>query len=95
MFDFKYSELYDMDLNELINTLNQRRKGLAYKMWKESYLNYLAISDLFLKKGQLRNYPLSPEQASPELYPPKPSIKKPECLKNNQLKMRGGLMMYE
>ena len=95
MFDFKYSELYDMDLNELINSLNQRRKGLAYKMWKESYLTSLAISDLYSKKGQLRNYPISPEQACPELYPSKPSIKKPECLKKSQLKMRGGLMVYE
>ena len=85
-FDLTYEQLY---------TLEQRRKGLSYKMWKESYLNLLAISDLFKKKNSKNNFPESPEKANPELYPKKPSIKKPDFLKKNIYKNRGGEMLYE
>ena len=78
-----------MDINELIKTLEQRRKGLAYRMWKEANLISVGISDLFTKKNAKRNFPINPELASPELYPQKRvvKIKKPSCLKHNNLKI--------
>lgn len=70
-----------MTLKELVKTLEARRKGLAYRMWKGANL----ISASCFSK----NYPESPENACPELYPPKTSIKMPDFLINKWLK-RGG-----
>lgn len=71
-FDFRYSELYEMTFKELIDTLMARRKGLAYRMWKEAYLISWATMG--------KKYPQTPQDASPELYSPKPRIKMPEML---------------
>lgn len=70
-----------MTVKELIGTLENRRKGLAYKMWKEANLIGMPAFS--------KNYPSSPEIACPELYPPKSSIKMPDFLKDKWLK-RGG-----
>lgn len=80
-FDLTYEQLYKMTFKELIDTLEQRRKGLAYKMWKEANLIGVAFGG--------KNYPHNPEEASPELYPPKVSVKMPDFLKEKWLK-RGG-----
>ena len=66
-----------MTLYELKETLINRRKGLAYKMWKQAIL----IGQLFEKK-----YPENPETACPELYPPKKSYKMPDWLKEKYYK---------
>lgn len=71
-FDLTFNELYDMTIKELMDTLQARKRGLAYKMWKESYLISWAVMG--------KKYPQSPSDASPELYPPKPRIKMPEML---------------
>jgi hypothetical protein len=62
------NELYDMTLYELRETLISRRKGLAYQMWKQAVL----VGRLFNK-----DFPQTPEDASPELYPPKKTYKMP------------------
>lgn len=80
-FDFKYPELYEMDAKELINTINCRKKGLAYRMWKQANL----ISQATWSK----NYPDNPKEASPELYPRKKGIKMPDFLREKYAK-RGG-----
>ena len=67
-----------MTFKELIDLLKARRRGLAYKMWKESYLIAWATMG--------KRYPESPEKACPELYPPRPRIKMPE----NLLRKKGG-----
>lgn len=66
-------------------------------MWKEANLISVGISDLFTKKNAKRNFPKNPEEGSPELYPQKKKvkIKKPECLKHNNLKVKGGLIYSE
>lgn len=61
-----------MTIKELIDTLMARRKGLAYKIWKEAYLISWACMG--------KKYPDNPEKASPELYPPKKRIKMPTNL---------------
>lgn len=76
--------MYGMTLQELIDTLNGRRQGLAYKLWKNAYLTVLGVSDLLSSKRSM-NFPKTPELASPELYPPKPKIKKPEWLRGDEI----------
>ena len=80
-FDLTYEQLYKMTVKELFNTLEQRRKMLAYKMWKSANL----IGASFESK----KYPSTPEEACPELYPPKTTIKMPKFLIKKWLK-RGG-----
>ena len=80
-FDLTYEELYKMSLKELTKTLEQRRKGLAYRMWKQSLLTGWATMG--------KNYPDKPETACGELFPPKKSIKMPDWLKQKWLKKGG------
>lgn len=49
-------------------------------MWKQAHLNALAQSSKF---------PSTPEDATPELYPPKKSIPMPDFLKDKWLKKGG------
>ena len=67
-----------MTLEELINTLELRKQGLAYEIWKKGNLNQM-----------IENYPDSPEKACPELFPPKPSIPMRDFLKQKYLKREG------
>lgn len=66
-----------MDLKELINTLNYRRQGLAYELWKGAVIT----ASMFDK-----NFPKTPEDASPELFPERKGIQMPEWLKEKALK---------
>lgn len=83
-YDYKLNELYDMTLKELDMSLENKKIGLAYRLWKEGMLNQW-----------LEKYPDTAEEACPELYPPKPTIKKPACLNKSNLKRKGGEMIYE
>lgn len=65
------NDLYDMTLYELRETLENKRKGLAYQMWKQAIL----YGQLFNK-----NFPQTPEEACPELYPPKKTYKMPQWM---------------
>lgn len=56
-----YSELYDMTIKELRNTLEKLKLGMSYRMWKEAVI----IARMFSKEPFE-----TPEKASPELYPP-------------------------
>lgn len=71
-----------MTVKELLKTLEQRKKGLAYRIWKEA--NLIGVSF-----GDGKKFPSNPEEASPELYPPKVTVKMPDFLKEKWLK-RGG-----
>ena len=73
-----------MTLKELIMSTEYRKKGLAYQIWKTGLLSQM-----------LKEFPETPEEANPELYPPKPTIAKPSCLKHGKLKNKGGIMTYE
>lgn len=81
-----------MTLEECYHSLEQRRKGLAYKMWKEANLIEAAVNDLFCEKENL--FPNTPEEASPELFPKKATIQKPKCL-NKHYVTKGGQKYYE
>ena len=74
-YGFLYKDLYDTDINELTNTLEAKKKQLAYEMWKQAGLIAMAC---FNKK-----YPENPEKASPELFPPKKKYKLPDFLKKD------------
>lgn len=67
--------MYDMTLKELSETLERRKKGLAYKLWKQAVLITMGVSDLLKDKKSKSSFPNSPQEACPELYPPKPSLK--------------------
>lgn len=73
---YLYKDLYEMDLKELENTLEQRKKGLAYKLWKQANLN------TFVNRPDL--FPNTPQDACPELYPPPKTYKMPEFLKKDK-----------
>ena len=77
---YKYSELYEMTLKELKNSLKEANKGLAYTMWKQAVIN----ASMFGK-----NAPENPEKASPELYPPKKTYKMPEWMMKKYMKQKG------
>ena len=70
-----------MDLKELIKSLEQRREGLAYKLWKEAMLTGWASNG--------KNYPKNYKEACPELFPPKKRIKMPKWMKERMLKKGG------
>ena len=63
--------MYNMTLGELMTTIEHRNQGLAYELWK----NAVMISNIFSKK-----FPQTPEEGSPELYPPKKRYKMPDFL---------------
>lgn len=83
-----------MDLKELTNSLSQRKQGLAYTMWKQAYLITLGISDLLKDVRSKSSFPKTPEEGSPELYPQKPSIKKPKFLNNINVQKKGDEFIY-
>lgn len=86
-FDFTYEQLYEMTVKELIDTLIAKRKGLGYRLWKQSYLIAWAVMG--------KQFPRSPEKASPELFPKKPTIKMPSNLLKEHLKSLRGDVNYE
>lgn len=67
--------MYDMTLKELSETLENRKKGMAYEMWKQATLITMGVADLLKDKKGKAIFPNNPQDASPELYPPKPSLK--------------------
>lgn len=69
-----YKDLYEMDMNELYNTLVNRRKGLAYELWRQAELNRGVLA-------KPEEFPQTPEEGCPDLYPPKKTYKMPDFLK--------------
>ena len=69
------TDLYKMDMKELRNTLISRRRGLAYQLWKQMILNRYILAT------KVSDIPKTPEEASPELYPPKKTYAMPDFLK--------------
>lgn len=66
-----------MTIIELENTLKNRRKGLAYKIWKLA---------LFTHSPLVENFPTNPKEAMPELYPIEKGIPMPDFLKEKAMK---------
>ncbi len=64
-----------MTLKELTETLEYRKKGMAYELWKQAVLITMGVSDLLKDKKGKAIFPNTPQEACPELYPPKPSLK--------------------
>lgn len=65
-----------MTFRELVITLENTNKGLAYQLWRQANL----IGCIFDK------FPKSPEDACPDLYPPKKSYVMPDFLKEKAIK---------
>lgn len=76
---YKYNELYDMTLKELHNAYNNVNKGLSYFLFKDKVLMSQALA------GKMKR---TPEEANPELYPPKKTYKMPEWLKERYSKQQ-------
>ena len=72
-FGYTYPSLFNMDLRELAEALDSNKRGLAYRLWKEACLLRIAFGG--------KDFPATPEEASPELYPPKKKYKMPDFLK--------------
>ena len=66
-----------MTLKELEDTLISRREGLAYKIWRLS---------TFTHSPFVKNFPNSPKEAIPELYPIEQGIPMPDFLKEKAMK---------
>ena len=66
-----------MTLKELENTLINRRKGLAYEIWRLASLTRSPFT---------KNFPETPQKACPELYPRQIGIKMPDFLINKAIK---------
>jgi len=64
-----------MTLKELAETIENRKKGLAYKLWKQAMLITLGVADLLKDKRHEAKFPDNPQEACPELYPPRPRLK--------------------
>ena len=66
-----------MTIAELEITLINKRKGLAYKIWR------LAS---FTRSPFVKDFPKSPKEAMPELFPPEQGIPMPDFLKEKAMK---------
>lgn len=75
-----YKDLYSLDLSELENLIIEVRKGLGYKIWRVASL---------IKHPFIANFPESPEEACPELFPEKPTVMMSDWLFERYMK-RGG-----
>ena len=74
---YLYKDLYEMTLMELQNMLENRKKGLAYEIWR------LAT---FVHSPLVKDFPDSPEKAMPELFPQQRGIKMPDFLIEKAIK---------
>ena len=63
---------------ELKKTLEQRKEGLSYKLWKQGNLCQM-----------MEKYPETPEEANPELSKPKKKIAMPDFLKEKWARQKG------
>ena len=54
----------------------------------------MGIADLLKDKKSKAIFPDNPQDASPELYPPKPTIKKPDFLNNKNVQKKGDEFIY-
>jgi hypothetical protein len=71
---FLPTQLYPLDIFELTDLLTNRKQGLAYELWKSFVLNRYILAEF-------KDIPKTPEEACPELYPPKKKYKMPDFLK--------------
>ena len=74
---YLHKDLYTMTLTELEETIVSRKKGMAYEIWRLASLT---------RSPFVKNFPNSPEEACPELYPPKEGIKMPNFLVEKAIK---------
>lgn len=70
--------MYNMTIYELKKTLEQRKQGLSYILWKQGNLSQL-----------MKEYPETPDEASPELAKPKKKYVMPDFLKKKWAKQKG------
>lgn len=70
--------MYNMTPYELKKTLEQRKEGLSYKLWKQGNLCQM-----------MEKYPETPDDANPELAKPKKKIAMPDFLKEKWAKQKG------
>lgn len=69
--------MYNLDIDELINTIQEKRKGLAYTIWRVAS---------FTRNPFVKDFPETPEKAMPELFPKRKGIKMQEWMINKYIK---------
>ena len=74
---YLYKDLYEMTLQELVDTLEFRRKGLAYEIYRIASLCHSPF---------IKNFPSSPKEAIPELFPIEKGRPMPDFLKDKAIK---------
>lgn len=77
-FDLTYKQMYEMTVYELKKTLEARKEGLSYKLWKLGNLSQ-----------PMKKYPETPDEASPELAKPKKKYAMPNFLKEKWARQKG------
>jgi len=70
-------DLYDMDINELENTLINRRKGIANECYMIGVLARTALA---------QKIPSTPEEMYPSMFPPKKTYAMPDFLRERAIK---------
>ena len=78
------TDLYNLDLIELENTLINRRKGIANECFMVGMLSRTALA---------KDLPKTPEEMYPYMFPPKKKYVMPEFLKEKAIETlmeRGG-----
>lgn len=74
---YLYKDLYEMTMTELEETLEYRRQGLAYEIYR---IGSLCHSPL------IKDFPGSPKEAIPELFPVEKGIPMPDFLVEKAIK---------
>lgn len=85
-FGYRFEEMYEMTVSELLDILEARRKALGYHLWKGAYLTAWAVMG--------KNFPKTPEKASPELYRKRKTIQMPDNLLQKEME-KWGKVRYE
>ena len=74
---YLYKDLYEMTLYELDNTLEKRKMFIGYEIYRLASLT---------RSPFVKNFPSTPKDACPELYPIEKGIPMPDFLKEKAMK---------
>ena len=74
-----FEQMYKMDMYELTDTIEYRRKGMGYAIWRLASLT---------RSPWVQNFPEKPEDACPELFPQKKGIPMEQWMIDKYIKGR-------
>ena len=74
---YLYKDMYEMTLKELDDTIEKRKMFIGYEIYRLASLT---------RSPFVKNFPASPKEACPELYPIQKGIPMPEFLREKAMK---------